>query len=406
MNREEEKQRQKKHQDQELTSSSPSPSASVIISKVTPSSHASVASSFKLPKAPFPFKSPATTLAVPSLKTLLMPATSHIPFLDASESDNNATVSLPRTWFDRGELTFGLGECRFWFAHGERWTDGVRWDCARARGDGLEGVVVGGFWGVVVDFVGVFWGLEGALLGAGEGRVLLCFEGWGVSPFPRTDAELDAGIEATLEVRTRTDAEGVFLCFEGLGDVKLMTGEARCFCGGVGTDVSDMTRARDGVDGTALRFPLTLGFPIVLVEVEADNERGKALGGPAGSGRWDACREILGRFKGVGVALGERAFEVEFELEMDLVELGLIVVHPLASLVMDNARVLMEARVLEDVVRDSESRERVDVSEGVGMIAVTVNGNKVDHHKATNHQTTRPSITQATPIIMALWPSG
>ena len=49
----------------------------------------------------------------------------------------------------------------------------------------------------------------------------------------------------------------------------------------------------------------------------------------------------------MGVAFEKRAFEVKFELEMDL---GLI--HPLASLVMDSVRVLMEDRVLEDV-RDS-----------------------------------------------------
>jgi hypothetical protein len=59
---------------------------------------------------------------------------------------------------------------------------------------------------------------------------------------------------------------------------------------------------------------------------------GKAMGGPAGwSGRRDACREVLGRFKGVNVTLDPRAFEVEFESEMDLVEFGLIVVYPLAS---------------------------------------------------------------------------
>jgi hypothetical protein len=46
--------------------------------------------------------------------------------------------------------------------------------------------------------------------------VLLHFEGWGVSPFPKTDtdSELDARIEAMLKVRTRTDAEGVFLCLD------------------------------------------------------------------------------------------------------------------------------------------------------------------------------------------------
>jgi len=64
--------------------------------------------------------------------------------------------------------------------------------------------------------------------------------------------------------------------------------------------------------------------------------------------RGDGTRaERLRRFKGVGVAFEERALEVELEFEM---ELGLI--HPLASLVMDSVRVLMEDRVLEDV-RDS-----------------------------------------------------
>jgi hypothetical protein len=48
----------------------------------------------------------------------------------------------------------------------------------------------------------------------------------------------------------------------------------------------------------------------------------------------------------VGVTLGERAFEVGFEFEMDLVELGLIVVHPLALLALDSAGVLMENRVV------------------------------------------------------------
>jgi hypothetical protein len=58
------------------------------------------------------------------------------------------------------------------------------------------------------------------------------------------------------------------------------------------------------------------------------------MGGPAGwSGRRDACREALGRFKEINITLDPRAFEVEFESEMDLVEFGLIVVHPLASLI-------------------------------------------------------------------------
>jgi len=158
-------------------------------------------------------------------------------------------------------------------------------------------------------------------------------------------------IEAELVVRTRAETEELFSCLEGLGDVKLMTGEAWYDCC---DEVSDTTRARDGVGGTILRFPLTLDFPTVLVEVEADNERGKALG---------AGLEILERFNGVagtGVALEERE------------PLGLTVVQPLASLVMDNARVLREVLVLEDVVRDIERRERVDVSEGVGMMAQAV----------------------------------
>jgi hypothetical protein len=57
----------------------------------------------------------------------------------------------------------------------------------------------------------------------------------------------------------------------------------------------------------------------------------------------------------VGVTLGERVFEVGFEFEMNLVGLGLVVVHQLVSLVMDSTRILMEDRVLEDVVHDSES---------------------------------------------------
>jgi hypothetical protein len=125
-----------------------------------------------------------------------------------------------------------------------------------------------------------------------------------VSPFPKTDTKLDAEIEATLEVRLRTDAEGVLLYMEGLGDVKLMTGEAWCFCEGVATDVSDMTRAPGWVDGTTLRFPLILGFPITLMEVEADNECGKALEEPAWSGRWHACREMTGTLQGSGCHIG------------------------------------------------------------------------------------------------------
>ena len=104
-NREEERQRQRKKKDQELTSSSPSPS-SVTISKV-PSSYTSVASSFELTKYLW-------------------------------ESDNNAMGSVPKAPLERGELSFRLGECRFWLAQGELRTDDVRCDCARARGDGLS----------------------------------------------------------------------------------------------------------------------------------------------------------------------------------------------------------------------------------------------------------------------------
>jgi len=39
---------------------------------------------------------------------------------------------------------------------------------------------------------------------------------------------------------------------------------------------------------------------------------------------------------------------------MDLVELGKIVAHPMASPVIDNADAFMEDRVLVDVVHDSE----------------------------------------------------
>lgn len=119
----------------------------------------------------------------------------------------------------------------------------------------------------------------------------------------------------------------------------------------MGTDVSETTRVRDGVDGTGIRFPFE---PVVLL-VEADKERGKALGGPA-----------LGRFKGVGVV--ESMFEVEFEFEIGLA--GFTVVQPLASLVIDSARVLREVRVVVefDVVRDNDKRERVDVSDGVGIL--------------------------------------
>lgn len=116
-------------------------------------------------------------------------------------------------------------------------------------------------------------------------------------------------------------------------------------------DVSETTRARDGVDDTTLRFPFE---PVVLL-VEADKERGKALGGP-----------VPGRFKCVGIV--ESMFEVEFEFEIGLA--GFTVVQPLASLVIESARVLREVRVVVefDVVRDNDKRERVDVSDGVGIL--------------------------------------
>lgn len=100
-------------------------------------------------------------LPVPSLKTLpiLVPpmALAAIPFLEASDSDSNATGSLPAK-FEPGERTFGLEECIF-FAPGDRVIldvfDGVRCSCVRARGEDLEGVMVKG---VFVE------GFEGVLL--------------------------------------------------------------------------------------------------------------------------------------------------------------------------------------------------------------------------------------------------
>jgi hypothetical protein len=57
-------------------------------------------------------------------------STIHVPGIDAhgtiAESTPNATSSLPKTWLERGELTFGLSKCRFWFAQEEPRTDGVR----------------------------------------------------------------------------------------------------------------------------------------------------------------------------------------------------------------------------------------------------------------------------------------
>jgi hypothetical protein len=106
--------------------------------------------------------------------------------------------------------------------------------------------------------------------------------------------------------------------------------------------------------------------------VEAYKERGKALGGP-----------VQERFKDVGVA--ESMFEVEVEFEFKIGLAGFTVVQPLASLVIDNARVLSEVRVVVefDVVRDNDKRERVDVSDGVGILVqwlVTTTSN----HKVTN----------------------
>ena len=52
-------------------------------------------------------------------------------------------------------------------------------------------------------------------------------EWWGISPVPNTDVELELEviIERELAVLKRTERnEGVFLCFEGLGDVKLTAG--------------------------------------------------------------------------------------------------------------------------------------------------------------------------------------
>jgi hypothetical protein len=104
--------------------------------------------------------------------------------------------------------------------------------------------------------------------------------------------------------------------------------------------------------------------------VEADKERGKALGGPA-----------TGRFNGVGVV--ESMFEEEFEFDIGLA--GFTVVQPLASLVIDSARVLREVRVVVefDVVRDNDKRERVDVSDGVGILCSSV-ACAVSNHKVIN----------------------
>lgn len=160
-----------------------------------------------------------------------------IPLFEASDSDSNATGSLPIT-FEPGERTLGLGECIF-FVPGDRVIldvpDGVRCSWVRARGEDLEGVMVEGMF---------FEGFEGVLLewdlGAEDGGTVvgvLSMETVLVrevtSLLPNTDAELEV---AELAVRTRTDGdEGLFLCFAGVGDVKFMAGlgearltEARC----------------------------------------------------------------------------------------------------------------------------------------------------------------------------------
>jgi hypothetical protein len=68
--------------------------------------------------------------------------------------------------------------------------------------------------------------------------VLLHSEGWGTSPFPKTDAHRNRSNigEAHAYGRGRS-----ILVLE---EIKLLTGEARCFCEGVVTDISDMTGAR------------------------------------------------------------------------------------------------------------------------------------------------------------------
>lgn len=157
-----------------------------------------------------------------------------IPLFEASDSDSNATVSLPIT-FEPGERTLGLGECIF-FVPGDRVIlevpDGVRCSWVRARGEDLEGVMVEGVF---------FEGFEGVLdLDAEDGGTVVGVLSMEtvlvrevVSLFPNTDAELEV---AELAVRTQTDGdEGLFLCFAGLGDVKFMAGlgearltEARC----------------------------------------------------------------------------------------------------------------------------------------------------------------------------------
>lgn len=160
-----------------------------------------------------------------------------IPLFEASDSESKATGSLPM-WFVPGERTFGLGECML-FVPGDRVIldvpDGVRCSWVRARGDDLEGVMVDGMFVEGFDGVLFEWGL-----GAGDGGTVVGLlpmdtrlDREAVSPLPNTDAELEV---AELVVRTRTDAdEGLFLCFEGLGDVKFMAGlgearvmEARC----------------------------------------------------------------------------------------------------------------------------------------------------------------------------------
>jgi hypothetical protein len=180
-------------------------------------------------------------LSVPSLKTLpiLVPpmALAAIHLFEASDSDNNATGSLP-VKLEPGERTLGLGECIF-FVPGDRVTldapDGVRCSWARARGEDLEGVMVKGVF--IEGFEGVLleWGLGaedgGTVVGVLSMETVLVREA--VSPLPNTDAELEV---AELVRTRRTDAdEGLFLCFAGLGDVKFMAGlgeatliEARC----------------------------------------------------------------------------------------------------------------------------------------------------------------------------------
>lgn len=88
-----------------------------------------------------------------------------ILFLEACDSESRATGSWPRMWFERGERTFGLGECMLAFVPGEcrrnGAPEGVRCDCVRMRGEGLEGVVVSGLLGEGFEGVSPDWGLEG-----------------------------------------------------------------------------------------------------------------------------------------------------------------------------------------------------------------------------------------------------